>query len=203
MKDYSELDSDDENGLLQDSGSDYEPDSEVKKKKAKLGIFDDTDSDEDFEENLMNENDKKAKSKKSQPPENPPLPPKPSLKTVKQKIEHKETPSVSSFFQKLSAASKKKEDSSSKMLVYKILFYVFCSCMTDLFKTLFVILVKDIAFQTIFQTLLSLLVEDIGFEKIPPFPIKRFFFWVSDLKKTVKKYQNLPVVALVFIVRQK
>ena len=100
-KNYNELDSDDEDGILQDSGSDYEDDR--KKKRAKLGIIDDSDSDVDFGE----KNEKEVISK-------PSLPPKPSLSTIQQKI-IKQTPSVSSFFQKF---SENKQDHSSKMWVF-------------------------------------------------------------------------------------
>ena len=97
---YNELDSDDEDGILQDSGSDYEDDR--KKKRAKLGIIDDSDSDVDFGEGSKNEKEVISK---------PSLPPKPSLSTIQQKI-IKQTPSVSSFFQKF---SENKQDHSSKI----------------------------------------------------------------------------------------
>ena len=97
LKDYNEMDSDNEDGQLQDLGSDYEED--VKKKRAKLGIFDDSDSDIDF-----GESSKSAIENKSiefQPSKKPPLPLKPSLNAVKKKLESKQMPSISSFFKKI------------------------------------------------------------------------------------------------------
>ena len=104
-KNYNELDSDDEDGILQDSGSDYEDDR--KKKRAKLGIYDDSDSDVDFGENSNKEKGKEKEKVISKPS----LQPKPPLSNIQQKIT-KQTPSVSSFFQKF---SENKQDHSSKM----------------------------------------------------------------------------------------